>query len=168
MLIIWLQGIWLPLHGVSCADTPLHAGIDTMPLMPRFVVCGPLGGLLCDRYGSRTLATGGILVTGLAAGLLMTRPRASTSVCSPPTLHSWAPAWVSSVRRTPHRSRGPVPAERRGAAAGMRSMVLHAGMTAAWSPDSTAHTEDDLLISPGARRGEVVLGGRVLDVERDE
>lgn len=40
MFIIWLQGIWLPLHGVAYADTPLHAGIDTMPLMRGFVVCG--------------------------------------------------------------------------------------------------------------------------------
>lgn len=74
MFIIWLQGIWLPLHGVAYADTPLHAGIDTMPLMLGFVVCGPLGGWLSDRYGSRVLATGGILVAGVAAALLMTLP----------------------------------------------------------------------------------------------
>ena len=82
MFIIWLQGIWLPLHGVAYADTPLHAGIDTMPLMLGFVVCGPLGGWLSDRYGSRMLATGGILVAGLAAALLMTLPANFNLACS--------------------------------------------------------------------------------------
>ena len=74
MFIIWLQGIWLPLHGIAYADTPLQAGIDTMPLMLGFVVCGPLGGWLSDRYGSRVLATGGILIVGLAAALMTTLP----------------------------------------------------------------------------------------------
>ena len=32
MLIIWLQGIWLPLHGYSFAVTPLWAGIAMIPL----------------------------------------------------------------------------------------------------------------------------------------
>src|SRR5258708_30130433 len=58
MFVIWLQGIWLPLHGVAYVDTPLLAGVYTMPLMLGFVVCGPLGGWLSDRYGSRLLATG--------------------------------------------------------------------------------------------------------------
>src|SRR5205823_4040402 len=69
MLIIWLQGIWLPLHGYSYTDTPLWAGIYTMPMMAGFMVSGPLAGWLSDRFGARLFATGGMLVT--AAGFLL-------------------------------------------------------------------------------------------------
>jgi EmrB/QacA subfamily drug resistance transporter len=130
MFVIWLQGIWLPLHGVAYADTPLHAGIDTMPLMLGFVVCGPIGGWLSDRYGSRVLATGGILVAGVAAALLMTLPA---------DFNLWLFAAYLALMgagmgffSAPNTSQimSSVPAEQRGAAAGMRSMVLNAGMTA--------------------------------------
>jgi MFS family permease len=66
MLIIWLQGIWLPLHGVSFDQTPLQAGIDMIPMMAGFLLMGPLSGRLSDRYGSRGFATGGMVLT--AAG----------------------------------------------------------------------------------------------------
>jgi MFS family permease len=58
-LIIWLQGIWLPLHGYKFEDTPLWAGIYMLPLTVGFLILGPLSGYLSDRYGSRTFATGG-------------------------------------------------------------------------------------------------------------
>ncbi|HXC75580.1 MAG TPA: MFS transporter [Candidatus Acidoferrum sp.] len=130
MFVIWLQGIWLPLHGIAYAETPLHAGIDTMPLMLGFVVCGPIGGWLSDRYGSRVLATGGILVAGLAAALLMTLPA---------DFNIWLFAAYLALMgagmgffSAPNTSQimSSVPAAQRGAAAGMRSMVLNAGMTA--------------------------------------
>jgi MFS family permease len=130
MFIIWLQGIWLPLHGVAYADTPLHAGIDTLPLMLGFVVCGPLGGWLSDRYGSRILATGGILVAGLAAALLMTLPaNFNLGVFAAYLALMGAGMGFFSAPNT-SQIMGSVPAEQRGAAAGMRSMVLNAGMTA--------------------------------------
>jgi MFS family permease len=62
MLIIWLQGIWLPLHGYSYADTPLWAGIYLLPLTVGFLAAGPLCGHLADRYGARPFATGGLLL----------------------------------------------------------------------------------------------------------
>jgi len=65
MLIIWLQGIWLPLHGYSFESTPLWAGIYTMPLLGGFLVMGPLSGWLSDRYGARAFATGGMVVSVL-------------------------------------------------------------------------------------------------------
>ena len=52
MLIIWLQGIWLPLHGVSFVNTPLQAGIDMIPLLLGFLVMGPVAGHLSDKYGA--------------------------------------------------------------------------------------------------------------------
>ncbi len=68
MLIIWLQGIWLPLHGYSFADTPLWAGIYMLPLTGGFLLTGPLSGHLSDRYGSRFFMVTGMLVT--AAGFI--------------------------------------------------------------------------------------------------
>lgn len=62
ILIIWLQGIWLPLHGYSFASTPLWAGIYMLPLTVGFLVAGPLSGILSDRYGARPFATGGMVV----------------------------------------------------------------------------------------------------------
>ena len=58
MLIIWLQGIWLPLHGYSFESTPLWAGIYMLPLTVGFLLAGPVSGWLSDRYGARPFATG--------------------------------------------------------------------------------------------------------------
>jgi MFS family permease len=63
MLIIWLQGIWLPLHGKSFAETPLWAGVAMIPLTIGFLLVGPLAGWLSDRWGARVLATLGLLVS---------------------------------------------------------------------------------------------------------
>ncbi len=68
MLIIWLQGIWLPRHGYDFARTPLWAGIYMLPLTAGFLVAGPVSGFLSDRYGSRPFSTGGML--GSAASFL--------------------------------------------------------------------------------------------------
>ena len=71
MLIIWLQGIWLPLHGYTYEETPLWAGIYLLPLTLGFLVAGPVSGYLSDRFGARLLATGGLLLVALAfLGLL--------------------------------------------------------------------------------------------------
>jgi len=49
MLIIWLQGIWLPLHGYAYQDTPLWAGIYLLPITVGFLLAGPVCGTLSDR-----------------------------------------------------------------------------------------------------------------------
>ena len=64
LLIIWLQGIWLPEHGYSFAETPLWAGIYMVPLTIGFLVAGPVSGLLSDRFGARPFATGGMIGDG--------------------------------------------------------------------------------------------------------
>jgi MFS family permease len=74
MLIIWLQGIWLPQHGYDFADTPLWAGIYMLPLTAGFMIAGPASGYLSDRYGARPFATGGMLGTAVSFGLLMLLP----------------------------------------------------------------------------------------------
>jgi MFS family permease len=66
MLIIWLQGIWLPLHGYDFARTPLWAGIFMLPLTGGFLIAGPVSGYLSDRFGSRLFATTGLLIVAAA------------------------------------------------------------------------------------------------------
>ena len=66
ILIIWLQGIWLPRHGYSFESTPLWAGIFMLPMTVGFLVAGPLSGWLSDRYGARPFATGGMLIAALS------------------------------------------------------------------------------------------------------
>ena len=65
MLIIWLQGVWLPRHGYTFAVTPLWAGIFLIPLTSGFLIAGPLAGILSDRYGPRPFATFGMLGTAV-------------------------------------------------------------------------------------------------------
>jgi MFS family permease len=74
MLIIWLQGIWLPLHGYSFSSTPLWAGIYMVPLTVGFLAAGPLAGHLADRYGARPFASGGLLLVALTFLLLQALP----------------------------------------------------------------------------------------------
>jgi MFS family permease len=74
ILIIWLQGIWLPLHGYSFSRTPLWAGIYMVPLTVGFFLSGPLSGRLADRHGPRPFATFGLILTGLSLIGLTTLP----------------------------------------------------------------------------------------------
>ncbi len=74
VLIIWLQGIWLPQHGYSFEQTPLWAGIYMLPLTAGFLIAGPASGFLSDRYGARPFATGGMLLAALSFILLEQLP----------------------------------------------------------------------------------------------
>jgi MFS family permease len=74
MLIIWLQGIWLPLHGYAFTATPLWAGIAMIPLTVGFMIAGPISGILSDRYGARPFATGGMIGAALSFLLLELLP----------------------------------------------------------------------------------------------
>ena len=72
MLIVWLQGIWLPLHGYDYSDTPLWAGIFILPLTAGFLIAGPAAGAMSDRVGARGIASVGMLLFGLSfVGLLL-------------------------------------------------------------------------------------------------
>jgi MFS family permease len=74
ILIIWLQGIWLPRHGYDFASTPLWAGIYMVPLIAGFLIAGPVSGILSDRYGARPFATGGMVAAAASFLLLETLP----------------------------------------------------------------------------------------------
>jgi MFS family permease len=74
ILIIWLQGIWLPEHGYAFSQTPLWAGIYMLPLIAGFLVAGPASGWLSDRFGARPFATGGMVLAALSFILLILLP----------------------------------------------------------------------------------------------
>jgi MFS family permease len=74
ILIIWLQGIWLPEHGYDFARTPLWAGIYMLPLILGLLIAGPASGWLSDRFGARPFATGGVLVAAVSFALLIVLP----------------------------------------------------------------------------------------------
>ncbi len=74
MVIIWLQGIWLPLHGVSFVDTPFQAAIDMIPLVAGFLISGPVSGYLSDRYGARFFSTLGMLINLVGFLVLASMP----------------------------------------------------------------------------------------------
>ena len=127
MLIIWLQGIWLPLHGYSYSDTPLWAGIFLLPLTAGFLLAGPVSGTLSDRFGARGFATAGMVVFGGSfIGLLLL----------PTVFPYWAFALLiaangigSGMFAAPNTSSimSSVPARQRGAASGMRSTFQNSG-----------------------------------------
>jgi MFS family permease len=129
MLVIWLAGIWLPLHGYAYADTPLWAGIYMLPLTTGFLVAGPVSGYLSDRYGTRLFATAGLLVATCAfAGLMLL----------PISFPYWAFALIifcngigSGLFASPNTSAimSSVPARHRGVASGMRSTFQNSGMS---------------------------------------
>jgi MFS family permease len=74
MLIIWLQGIWLPQHGYDFTETPLWAGIYILPLTIGMLIAGPTSGFLSDRFGARPFATGGMIGAAISFGLLALLP----------------------------------------------------------------------------------------------
>src|ERR1700750_28602 len=74
MLVIWLQGVWLPQHGYDFTETPLWAGIYMLPLTIGMLLAGPTSGYLSDRFGARPFATGGMVLTAVGFGLLLLLP----------------------------------------------------------------------------------------------
>ncbi len=128
MLIIWLQGVWLPLHGVAFSQTPLEAGIDTLPMMVGFMVAGPLSGSLSDRYGARIFATAGMLVSAVGFWLLTTLP--SDFAFGPFALYLGILGVGMGLFAAPNTASimNSVPAAYRGVASGMRATFQNAAV----------------------------------------
>ena len=127
MLIIWLQGIWLPLHGYDYSQTPLWAGIFLLPMTAGFLVSGPVSGILSDKFGSRGIATAGMAVFAASFVALM---------LVPVNFPYWVFALLialngigSGMFASPNSSSimGSVPARDRGAASGMRATFQNSG-----------------------------------------
>ena len=145
MLIIWLQGIWLPLHGYDYSDTPLWAGIFLLPLTAGMLVAGPIAGWMSDRFGARLLASAGMVVFGGSfIGLMLL----------PVVFPYWAFAILIAANgigtgmfSAPNSSSimGSVPASQRGVSSGMRSTFQN-------SRHGAFHR--GLLLAPDRRPGE--------------
>jgi MFS family permease len=128
MLIIWLQGVWLPLHGYDFESTPLWAGVYLVPLTIGFLLAGPLSGYFSDRFGARWFATGGLALAAISfVGLLLLPIDFS---------YPWFAALIalngvgSGLFAAPNTSQvmGSVQPRDRGAASGMRATFMNAGM----------------------------------------
>jgi MFS family permease len=128
MLIIWLQGIWLPMHGYSFARTPLWAGIYMLPLTTGFLIAGPLSGRLSDRYGSRPFATGGMLLAAVTFGLLMFLPANFAFPMFATVLFFNGIAFGLFSAPNTTAIMNSVPARHRGAASGMRATFMNTGL----------------------------------------
>ena len=128
ILIIWLQGIYLPLHGYSFEKTPLWAGIAMIPLTVGFLTAGPIAGWLSDRFGARPFATGGMLVAALSFLLLELLPV---------NFQYWQFAAIlflnglgNGMFASPNRAgiMNSLPPERRGVGAGMSTTFINTAM----------------------------------------
>jgi MFS family permease len=128
ILIIWLQGIYLPIHGYSFERTPLWAGIAMLPLTVGFLIAGPLSGWLSDRFGARPFATGGMVVAALSFVLLELLPV---------NFQYWQFAGVLLLNgigmglfASPNRAgiMNSLPPERRGVGAGMSATFQNSAM----------------------------------------
>ncbi|MCG7595642.1 MFS transporter [Mycobacterium sp. PSTR-4-N] len=127
MLIIWLQGIWLPLHGYSFESTPLWAGIYMLPMTVGFLVAGPLAGSLSDRFGARPFTVGGMLLMAATFVAL---------VMIPVNFDYWLFAALvflnglgGGIFTAPNTAAimSSVPSSERGAASGVRATFFNAG-----------------------------------------
>ncbi|MCX5495072.1 MFS transporter [Kaistia dalseonensis] len=127
MLIIWLQGIWLPLHGYSFEETPLWAGIFMLPLTLGFLVATPVSGYLSDHHGARPFAVGGMLLGAASFAALMTLPPDFSYPLF--ALLLFVNGLGSGLFVAPNSTAimNSVPAAERGQAAGMRATTLNAG-----------------------------------------
>ena len=128
MLIIWLQGIWLPEHGYSFSQTPLWAGIYMLPLSVGFLIAGPFAGRLADRFGARPFTTGGMILAAASFLLLISLPV---------TFAYWAFALVIFLNgfamglfAAPNQTgiMNSLPADQRGAGAGMAATFMNSAM----------------------------------------
>ncbi|MGA7476916.1 MAG: MFS transporter [Thermoplasmata archaeon] len=128
MMVIWFQGIWLPLHGYSFAQTPFWAGIYMMPMLAGFVVMGPLSGWLSDRFGARYLASAGMGISAVTFLFLLALPY--NFVYWQMGLILFVQGCGMGMFAAPNTAAimNSVPAEDRGAASGMRATLQNAGM----------------------------------------
>jgi MFS family permease len=128
ILIIWLQGIWLPRHGYSFTSTPLWAGIYMVPVTIGFLIAGPLSGFLSDRYGARPFSTGGMLLAATSFVFLLLLPV---------NFSYWAFALILLLNgigmglfASPNRAAimNSLPADQRGVGAGMSATFQNSAM----------------------------------------
>ncbi|HAM01883.1 MAG TPA: MFS transporter [Acidimicrobiaceae bacterium] len=127
MLILWLQGIWLPLHGYSFAATPLWSGIYLVPMSIGYLLSGPLAGRLSDRQGQKWYSTVGML--GAAATFLVLLALPVNFPYPAFAAIVLANGVCTGLFAAPNTTTlmNAVPPGQRGAASGMRATFMNAG-----------------------------------------
>ncbi|MCL5874224.1 MAG: MFS transporter [Candidatus Thermoplasmatota archaeon] len=129
LVVIWLQGIYLPLHGYSYTSTPFWAGVYMLPMMVGFIVLGPIGGMLTDKYGARSFATAGMVIVAISLFLLALLPY---------NFNVWQFEMIlllngigSGLFAAPNTTAvmNSLPPESRGAGSGMRTTFQNIGQT---------------------------------------
>ncbi len=129
MLVVLLQGIWLPLHGFSYEEAPFWAGIFMIPMTIGVALTGPISGWLSDKYGARTFATVGMIITGVTFLAFLLLPANFDYL--PFAVILFVMGLGNGIFMSPNMASimNSVPAEHRGAASGMRSTVQNCGQT---------------------------------------
>lgn len=129
MLIILLQGIWLPLHGISYQDTPFWAGVYMIPLIAGFAIMGPISGYFSDRYGARLFATSAMVLTAVTFLLLSFLPANFDYPTFAVIIFVMGVAGGLFAAPNIVSIMNAVPPEHRGAASGMRATIQNTGQT---------------------------------------
>jgi MFS family permease len=129
MLVVLLQGIWLPLHGFSYEDAPFWAGIFMIPMTIGVALTGPISGWLSDKHGARTLATAGMVITGATFLAFLILPVNFEYL--PFAIILFIMGLGNGIFMSPNMASvmNSCPAENRGAASGMRSTLQNVGQT---------------------------------------
>ena len=129
ILVVLLQGIWLPLHGYSYASTPFWAGIFMIPMIVGTVIAGPIGGWLSDKHGARILATGGMFIVGSSFIALSFLQSTFAYLSFGSILFIFGIG--SGLFQSPNVASimNSVPPEHRGAASGMRATLQNSAQT---------------------------------------
>ena len=159
ILIVWLQGIWLPLHGYTFENTPLWAAVYMLPMTAGFLLAGPLSGMLSDRYGARYFSTGGMLITAAAfVGFLMLpadfeyAPFALLLLMLGVGMGAFASPNTASIMNA-------VPPEHRGASSGMRATFQNVASSLSLTLIFTLVVAGLSASLPGALFGRLTAAG---------
>ncbi len=128
MIIIWLQGIWLPLHGVAFENTPLQSAILMLPLLIGFIIFGPIAGYLSDKYGARVFSTAGMLINAIGFVILAQLPADFNYFYFASLLFFIGIGQGMFASPNTTAIMNAVPPEHRGAASGMRATFTNISM----------------------------------------
>ena len=156
MLTIWLQGIWLPLHGYDFKITPLWAGIYMIPSSVGILLLGPLSGRLSDRYGARYFATVAMLLTAIGFALLLALPVNFSYPLFAAVIFLDGLSMGMFMAPNTAAIMNSLPPQHRGAGSGMRATIMNVG-----SPISMAIIFSLMVIGLNASMPAALYNGLV-------
>jgi MFS family permease len=159
ILIVWLQGIWLPLHGVAFQDAPLWAAICMLPMTVGFLIAGPLCGNLSDRFGARYFSTGGMLLSAGAFAVFLFVPADFDYVPFGLLLLALGIGQGSFAAPNTASIMNAVPPEHRGASSGMRATFQNVAQSLSMTLIFTLVIAGLSARLPGAMYGHLTAAG---------